>query len=115
MAHTNENNEHDVILDSINEGVFTIDLDWHITSFNRAAELTTGVSRGSAFGRLCHDVFRANICKDHCALKRTFDTGKPVVNANAFIIDQDGQRVPIRISTAILKNAAGHIIGGVEK
>jgi PAS domain-containing protein len=38
-----ENTEHNVILDSINEGVFTVDLDWRITSFNRAAEEITDV------------------------------------------------------------------------
>jgi len=30
-----------VILDSISEGVFTVDLDWHITAFNSAAEKIT--------------------------------------------------------------------------
>lgn len=30
--------ETDIILDSIADGVFTVDRDWRITSFNRAAE-----------------------------------------------------------------------------
>jgi len=51
----------DVILDSINEGVFTIDLDWRITSFNRAAEKATGVGRQEALHRPCRAVFQANI------------------------------------------------------
>ena len=33
------------ILDSINEGVFTVDRDWRITAFNQAAERITGVAR----------------------------------------------------------------------
>lgn len=33
------------ILDAINEGVFTVDLDRRITGFNRAAERITGVRR----------------------------------------------------------------------
>ena len=104
----------DVILDSINEGVFTIDLDWRITSFNRAAEKATGVPRREALNRPCREIFQANICQDNCALKQTFETGQPVVNANAFIVNHQGQRVPIRVSTAILKNEVGEIIGGVE-
>lgn len=104
----------DVILDSINEGVFTIDLDWRITSFNRAAEKATGVRRREALHRPCRDVFQANICRNHCALRQTFQTGRPIVNANAFIVNHQGQRVPIRVSTAILKNDTGEIIGGVE-
>jgi len=41
------------ILDSVNEGVFTVDLDWRITAFNKAAERITGVSREVAIGSLC--------------------------------------------------------------
>ena len=51
--------DRDVILDSINEGVFTVDLDWRITSFNQAAERITGVSRQDSAGRLCSEVFHA--------------------------------------------------------
>lgn len=104
----------DVILDSINEGVFTVDLDWRITSFNRAAERITGITRQEAMGHKCADVFHANICENECALRRTFASGKPVVNATAHIITNRGQRIPIRLSTAVLKNKQGKIIGGVE-
>ena len=38
-------NVTEVILDSIAEGVFTVDDEWKITSFNRAAEIITGFSR----------------------------------------------------------------------
>ena len=51
------------ILDSINEGVFTVDPDWRITAFNRAAEKITGVSREEAVGSPCCDVFTASICE----------------------------------------------------
>ena len=48
---------HNIILDSIEEGVFTVDLDWRITSFNRSAEKITGVSKEEAMGRLCSKFF----------------------------------------------------------
>ena len=114
MPHAKKTDPRDVILDSINEGVFTIDLDWQITAFNRAAEKATGVLRHNALNRPCREIFQANICKKNCALKRTFETGQPVVNVNAFIVNHQGQRVPIRVSTAIIKNEAGEIVGGVE-
>lgn len=106
--------ERDVILDSINEGVFTIDLDWRITSFNQAAERITGISREDSLGHLCSEVFHANVCENDCALRRTFETGKPVVNSTAHIVNNKGLTVPIRISTAILKDKNGDVIGGVE-
>jgi len=106
--------ERDVILDSINEGVFTVDLDWRISSFNRAAEEIIGISRREALGHKCADVFHANICEKECALKRTFASGKPIVNATAHIITNCGRQIPIRISTAVLRDKKGKIIGGVE-
>jgi PAS domain S-box-containing protein len=102
------------ILDSINEGVFTVDLQWRITAFNRAAEQITKVSRREALGRQCSDVFRANICENACILRRTMSSGKPVLNATAYIISRTGRRIPIRISTAVLRDDSGQVIGGVE-
>jgi PAS domain S-box-containing protein len=105
---------NDPILDSINEGVFTVDHDWRISAFNRAAERITGVRKQDALGRQCCDVFRASICEGSCALRRTFSSGKPVVGATANIIDASGKRIPIRISTALLRDQGGAVIGGVE-
>ncbi|MGB9825654.1 MAG: PAS domain-containing protein, partial [Desulfofundulus sp.] len=64
-----------VILNSISDGVFTVNLDWRITFFNRAAEEITGVPREEAVGRFCWEVFRASICERECALKHTLETG----------------------------------------
>ena len=103
-----------IILDSINEGVFTVDTDWRISAFNRAAERLTGIKKADAIGRPCHEVFRASICETACALRQTMKTGKPIVNAMAYSINKAGKRTPIRISTALLQNSSGAIIGGVE-
>ena len=105
---------NDPILDSINEGVFTVDRDWRVTSFNRAAERITGVQRDDAFGRPCWEVFRANICEHSCALKRTFENTKPVIGKTATIINDAGEKIPVRLSTALLQDEDGLITGGVE-
>ena len=52
----------EAILESISDGVFTVDMDWRVTSFNRAAEEITGVSREEAIGRRCSEVFRSSMC-----------------------------------------------------
>jgi PAS domain S-box-containing protein len=105
---------NDPILDSINEGVFCVDRDWRITAFNRAAERITEVRKQDALGRVCSDVFRASICEEACALRRTFAIGKPVIGATADIITVSGKRTPIRISTALLRGEDGTVAGGVE-
>jgi len=109
-----ENNKAtEAILDCITDGVFTVDHDWIVTSFNRAAEKITGIDEEEAIGRPCCEVFRANICESDCALRRTLDTGKSVVNQPVYIMTGKGNRVPISISTGSLKDENGRLLGGV--
>ncbi|MEJ5357309.1 MAG: sigma 54-interacting transcriptional regulator [Desulfobacterales bacterium] len=105
---------HELILDSIQEGVFTVDLEWRITSFNRAAEVITGVPRAEALGRRCFEVFRADVCETGCMLRRTIESGTPLPNALVHVYRADKKRIPIRISTALLRDPAGRPVGGVE-
>ncbi len=104
----------DVILDSISDGAFTVDQDWRITSFNRAAEEATGIPREEAIGKRCCEVFRANVCERDCVLRHTMETGQPVMNKPVWIVTADGQRVPISVSTGLLRDEDGRVIGGVE-
>lgn len=102
------------LLDAVPDGVFIVDEEWLITFFNRAAERITGIPRKEALGRRCCEVFRASICESACALKQNLATGRPVVNKVVYIVNARGERVPISISTGVLKNARGKLIGGVE-
>jgi PAS domain S-box-containing protein len=104
----------DTILDCITDGVFAVDGEWRIVSFNRAAERITGVSAEEAIGRRCCEVFRASICENACALRQTLSTGRPIVNKTVYVVNAEGDRIPISISTAILRDGAGAAIGGVE-
>ncbi len=102
------------ILESISDGVFTVDRNWKITSFNRSAEKITGIPRQEAIGRYCSDVFRSSLCGEDCALQQTLASGKPIIGKSAFFINAEGERVPISISTAVLRDEHDRIIGGAE-
>ncbi len=104
----------EAILESISDGVFTVDDNWCITSFNRSAEKITGIPREEAIGKPCSEVFRSSMCENNCSLRRTLDTGKPVINKSCFIVDADGNRIPISVSTAVLHDPDGTIVGGAE-
>jgi PAS domain S-box-containing protein len=114
MTDSPEPKEQSVILDSISEGVFTVGPDWRITSFNRAAEQITGFQRQEAVGKYCKDVLRADVCETGCTLRQTMQTGKPIINKAVHIIDAQGNRRAISVSTALLKDEEGNVIGGVE-
>jgi len=103
-----------LILDSIGEGVFTVDAEFRITSFNRAAERITGFGREEALGMRCHDVFRADICQDRCALAHTMQTGESHEEVPVKILDREMDERPVRVSTAVLRDEAGEVVGGVE-
>ncbi len=103
-----------VILDSISDGVFTVDHDFLITSFNRAAEQITGISRREAIGKHCSTVFRSNMCAGDCALKRTMAEHRSFLNSSTSITSSRGDTIPISVSTSLLKKSDGAILGGVE-
>ncbi|MFZ5449902.1 MAG: sigma-54 interaction domain-containing protein [Thermodesulfobacteriota bacterium] len=94
--------------------MFTVDLDWRVTFFNQAAVEIIGLPADEALGRPCCEVFRANVCESACVLRHTLETGKPVVNQAIAILRADGKEIPISVSTALLKDESGKIIGGVE-
>ncbi len=104
----------EIILESISDGVFTVDDKWRITSFNRAAEKITGIGRKEAIGKHCWEVFRSNMCETDCALKRTMKEGKPFTDGSAYIVNSKMRRIPINVSTALLKDKKGKVVGGVE-
>ena len=104
----------EIILESISDGVFTVDHTWHITSFNRAAEKITGISRNEAVGQHCWEVFRSNMCETDCALRRTMKQGKPFIDTSTYIVNIEKRRIPVTVSTSLLKDENGTVVGGVE-
>jgi len=106
--------QHRIILDSIADGVFTVDLNWRILSFNRAAEQITGIPKEEAIGKPCHEVFRANICESGCLIRRTIETKSAIMNMPIYIYRADKKRIPISVTTTVLKDYDGKVIGGVE-
>ncbi len=111
---THDNRFFKVILSSIADGVFTVDKDRRVTSFNPAAERITGVPASAAVGKKCYEVFHSNICEDNCLLERTLRTGEEAVDVPVRILNSSGRRIPISISTAVLRDDDGEVLGAVE-
>ncbi len=101
-------------MDSLADGVFTVDADWNITFFNHAASAITTVPRKEAIGRKCWEVFRSSICDGACALRAALEAGESRGNRSIFFVRPDGTKVPISISAAPLRDRRGRVVGGVE-
>jgi two-component system response regulator HydG len=102
------------ILDSVADGVFTVDSEMRITWFNRAAEKITGFSQQEALGRPCCEIFRSNICFSACPVREALATGRNVENREIDILDRYNRELPISVSASVLRDAEGRPTGGVE-
>ncbi|WP_022661257.1 sigma-54 interaction domain-containing protein [Paucidesulfovibrio longus] len=104
----------EAVLDSLADGVFTVDHDWNITYFNSAAARITGTSQEDALGAKCWEVLRSGLCDGDCALGECIKEGVQVVNRTKFILRSDGEKIPVSISASALHDNEGRHIGGVE-
>lgn len=110
-----ESNEHlQTILDSVADGVFTVDRNMRITSYNRAAEEITGFTQDEAIGRRCYDILRTDVCFSTCPVKEAMETGQSVINRELDIVAKDNRKVSISVSASVLRDNGGEPIGGVE-
>ncbi|MHC4323441.1 MAG: two-component system sensor histidine kinase NtrB [Planctomycetota bacterium] len=104
----------DNILASMQGGLFTIDKDARITSFNRAAEQITGFKKEEVLNKKCYTVLRSNICKSKCRLKRTLETGESMFNYDAIIRDKAEKEIHVNVTTSALRSGNNEIIGALE-
>ena len=102
------------ILASMQGGLFTIDKDARITSFNRAAERITGYKKEDVLNKKCYAILRSNLCEGKCRLKRTLETGESIFNYDATIRNKAGKVIPVNVTTSALKSTDDEIIGALE-
>ncbi|MBW1681074.1 MAG: sigma 54-interacting transcriptional regulator [Deltaproteobacteria bacterium] len=103
----------EAVIQSISDGVMTVDSQWRITCFNKSAERISGVPREEAMGCPCYEVLKSNICRGTCAIQYTIETRKPVVNLAIYLMNKQGFEVPVSISTAVFRDKHGNLKGGV--
>ena len=103
-----------IIFQSIPHGIFTIDGDNRITSFNQAAEQITGFHSDEAIGKRCYEIFRTDICRQDCPLKRSVRTMEKIEDREVTILTKADRKLVISISTAAMTDEAGNVLGGVE-
>jgi PAS domain S-box-containing protein len=106
--------QFEAVIASISDGVLTIDNNWRITCFNRAAERITGYAASEVMGRSCREVLRSDLCRDTCPVRYSIENGTPVTGLVVYITDRQGNRVPVSVSASMFRNERGELIGGVE-
>jgi PAS domain S-box-containing protein len=107
------------ILSSIADGVYTVDRDLCILTFNPAAERITGWHESEVRGKPCSEFFR-DVGDEHTShqamlIQRVLADGEPVSSAPDVpaIYRRDGREVFISSSVAPLRNRESHLVGVV--
>ncbi|UCF92520.1 MAG: SpoIIE family protein phosphatase [Desulfobacterales bacterium] len=113
----------EVILNSLSDGVYVCDRERRVVFWSKSAERITGWRPEEVVGRLCledvlchEDKDGHRLCgEEHCPLHRAMVTG--VITSVPLIVfarGRDGQKIPMQVTTAPIRNEAGEVIGGVE-
>ena len=101
------------ILDNIPSGVYTVDQEMNLLSFNPSLERITGFRSEEVLGKKCMEVFRSDFCEAGCPLRRSMRTGETLRGIEVNLRAKDGTVVPIASSTAVLRDEEGRPIGGI--
>ncbi len=106
-------NLKDNILDSIAEGVFTVDKNFRINFFNKAAEKITGHIRSEVIGKFCKHVFRSEVCFTDCPIATVLQNKKNIFDFESKIKTGAGIDIPIKLNAAVLYNEFDEPTGGI--
>jgi len=104
-----EKNKISSIINSLADGVFTVDKELRITSFNKGMENLTGLKESNVIGRSCRDILHADNCSGDCPFSYTLKNGYGRANVMERIEGKGNNVFPVLISTAFLKDGAQDI------
>ncbi|NIA04425.1 MAG: PAS domain S-box protein [Proteobacteria bacterium] len=107
--------QNSFILDSVTDGVFTVDQNFIITSFNKALEKITGYTATEALGQKCSETFCSELCgTEKCPMAEAMTSEPNAAAQNTKIKNKKGEPVPVNVIATALTDDDGNVIGGVE-
>jgi|CXWL01.1.fsa_nt_gi diguanylate cyclase (GGDEF)-like protein/PAS domain S-box-containing protein len=111
--------EHD-ILEHLYDGVYVVDRQRVIRTWNPAAQRISGFTAGEAVGRRCRDNLLCHVddrgrqlCRRGCPLAATMKDGQPR-EQRVYLQHREGHRVPVEVRASALRDEHGVIVGAVE-
>lgn len=104
----------ETIIDSLADGLCTVDKRWKITLFNRQAELITGYKAEEVLGKDHTEIFQS-MCHDCTKLiEKTIRKGERVSGLEIYIEDKNGRLIPLLVSAAPIRGKNREILGAVQ-
>jgi PAS domain S-box-containing protein len=111
------------ILNALPDGAYITDVDRNILFWSAAARRITGWTDTEVAGHSCNDNILVHVdkdghelCgKDMCPLHRSIVTGLPSKEPLlVYAKHRSGERIPVEVSVAPLRDSKGRVVGGIE-
>jgi PAS domain S-box-containing protein len=115
-----EKSRHELILNSIADGVYATDTHRVVLSWNPAAERILGYKAEEVIGRSCADFIRHQdeqgkvLCEEGCPIREAIASLQPTPIKQVYGRAADGRMVPLDVIVAPLRDAQGNLSGAVE-
>jgi two-component system sensor histidine kinase TtrS len=112
-------NQHELILDSVGDGIYGVDLYGNSTFFNRAAEELTGWNAADVIGKNQHRLLHHSHADgspydfEDCPVYQTFCDNQPRYISDDLFWRKDGTSFPVEYSSTPIKDEEGKTIGSV--
>ena len=111
---------YESLIDTLQEGVYVVDVERRILSWNRGAEELTGYAATEVIGSKCSDnILRhvtadgCELCMHGCPLQATIEDGTPR-RAEVYFHHKTGHRVPSVVQALPCYATDGSLIGGIQ-
>jgi PAS domain S-box-containing protein len=101
------------IIQSMADGVITVDGHLRVTDLNRAGEKLLGYSRKEALGGFCGEILKSSLCIRECPMKMAMKSGE-AVSREAILQDRWGKKIEVMLAASALRDDQGILWGGVE-
>lgn len=108
-----DNKLKDRILDSIGEGVLTVNKNFKISFFNKAAEHITGYNKEEVIGQFCKYILNSGSCNSNCPISKVLETKENIFDFDYKIKSKSGNDIPLKINASILLDENDEPTGGI--
>jgi PAS domain S-box-containing protein len=105
---------YQTVFNSIGDGVFTVDENCVITSFNSSAEKIINVKQKDAIGKKCSDILSNELCNNNCPFLESFISDIPVYNYPVSITLPNSNNKYLSITSTNIKDKNKKNVGRVQ-
>jgi PAS domain S-box-containing protein len=97
-----------LLFENVGHMVCTLDLEGRFVSVNAAGVALTGYTEAELVGRSALDLIEPELRRDAAKrFERRLESGGDIPPDESILVTRDGRRVPVEVTSALIKDAAG--------